>query len=312
MLRLIKGHDPLHPRFHMVVDEDGGGGGGGGGDDDADDAEGVETWHSKLPEDMRSDPSLVDFKDETEMIPMPLNVARSFINTKKLVGRDKIPMPKTTEEWDETYNRLGRPEAASQYNITAEGIEDDKLKEAFGGQVEWFKELAHKTGLSDAQAEAIWKGQLENSKKILEGTADGAEEIMRASEAELRATYGNNFEGKMVLMNRGIAELDSRVGGGLKDMIKGAGLAQHSKFVQAMVMVGEMMSEDLGLDKNTGGPAFDAGDLDNQISTLQASDEYLKANHPGHKVAVEKVANLMQIKHGKKPVDTLTRQSFVT
>ena len=44
----------------------------------------------------------------------------------------------------------------------------------------------------------------------------------------------------MVLMNRGITELDSRVGGGLKDMITDTGLAKHSKFVQAMVMVGIM------------------------------------------------------------------------
>ena len=44
------------------------------------------------------------------MISMPINVARSYINAEQLIGRDKIPIPKTPEEWDATYKRLGKPD----------------------------------------------------------------------------------------------------------------------------------------------------------------------------------------------------------
>ena len=132
-----------------------------------------------------------------------------------------------------------------------------------------------------------------------------------ASETDLRTAFGNNFEGKMVIMNRGIEELDRRVGGGLKETIKDLELARDAKFVKAMVMVGEMMSEDLGLDKLTGEPSMSAESLDEQMATVQASPAYRTATDPGHEVAVQRVAKLMQMKHGKQAVEPLTRQSFI-
>jgi len=282
--------NPLPLGFFKEGEGDGGAGGGAGGG-----GGGAETWHSKLPDDLKADPSLVDFKDEKEMIPMPINVARSYVNTKKLVGRDKIPMPKTPEEWDETYKRLGRPEAPTHYNVAVEGIEDPKLKEMLGNQLEWFKSAAHSVGLNDAQAQKLFKAYTEKSGETLKNIKQTGENSLREAEVELRTRYGNAFEGKMVLMNRGIEELDSRIGGGLKDLIKGVELSRHPAFIKAMVMVGEMMAPDMGLDKDTGGPAISAESLDEQIRTIQASPAYLKATDPGHQVAVDKVARLMQI-----------------
>ena len=273
---------------------------------------GGETWHAKLPEDMRADPSLIDFKDETEMVNMPINVARSYINTKKLVGRDKLPMPKTDEEWAETYNRLGRPEAASQYNLAVDETIPAPIRELVASEAEWFKTTAHALGLSDKQATSLFT---EYTKKTAASAAElrtGAETIQHESEAALRTEYGSSFEGKMVLMNRGIEALNAKVGGGLKDIISGAGLSRDTTFIKTMVMVGEMMAEDLGLDKVTGGPSIDAATLDEQIKTLQADKAYTTASDPAHSMTVAKVAKLMQVKHGNKPVDALTRSSFIT
>ncbi len=272
----------------------------------------LETWHAGLPEDLRDNPSLVDFKDETEMVSMPINVARSYVSTKKLVGRDKIPMPTTEEEWSDTYNRLGRPEAASQYDIEIDPNADAKVREALSNDVEWFKNAAHKAGLNARQTTALFSEYANRSSEAYATVNSNNENTMQESEAELRTLYGNNFEGKMVLMNRGLSELDQRIGGGLTDMIKATDLQSSPAFVKSMVMVGEMMAEDLGLDKMTGGPAVSAGDLDEQIATILTSDAYGNAQDPGHDVAVEKAAKLMQMKHGKTAVDTLTRTSFIT
>ena len=292
---------PLH-LWLCMKDGDGDGGGGGGNN---------ETWHTKLPDDLKADPSLIDFKDEENMVLMPVNVARSYVNTKKLVGRDKIPMPKTDEEWADTYNRLGRPEAASHYNLEMDGA-PEKLKEALTKNAEAFRGEAHKIGLSDKQANGLWKFYMTQSADALGDLDANVENAMREAETELRTTYGNSFEGKMVLMNRGIDELDHRVGGGFKELVTNAALSRNASFVKALVTVGEMMAEDLGLDKDTGGPATSMESLDEQIGSIQRSIVYTDAGDPGHAVAVEKVAKLMQQKFGRKPVDTLTRQSFVT
>lgn len=298
------GTDPLR---QFILDDDGGGGGGGGGNGDGD-----KTWHENLPEDIRADPSLVDFKDESEMISMPINVARSFIATKQLVGRDKIPMPKTKEEWDDTYNRLGRPEGPSLYNLTTDDIENSTVKEQMGNSLEWLRKTAHDMGLSDVQTKSFLQAHVTKMTEELKGVDVGLSVAMREAEKELRETYGNSFEGKMILMNRGLDELDSIVGGGLKDLIKASDFSKHPKFIRSMVTVGEMMAEDLGLDKHTGGTAVTPETIQGQIDTLTKSDAYLKADDPAHSDSVTKVANLMQQLHGKKPVDVMTRSSFVS
>jgi len=44
--------------LHSIADGDGAGGGAGGGDPPVDPPE---TWHSKLPEELKAEPSLADF-----------------------------------------------------------------------------------------------------------------------------------------------------------------------------------------------------------------------------------------------------------
>jgi len=266
-------------------------------------------WHGKLPEDIRTDPSLAQFKDETELIPMPINVARSFIATKALVGRDKIPMPKTEAEWNETYDRLGRPKTPELYTLAIPDSVVPKAKEILEKERPWFMKEAHAAGMSNAQAQALFsKYSVKMSTDL--GSLDGqVDALLQKSELDLRTTYGNNFEGKMILMNRG---LEAVGGKDLTALIKAfPQLAGHPVFIKSMVKLTEMMAEDLGLDKNTGGEVKSAVDLDSEIKTLQADAAYLDSRNPNHANVVSKVAKLMERKVGNTPVAAMDRHSFI-
>ena len=52
-------------------------------------------WKANLPEDIRNDTSLAPIKDIE-------GLAKSYVNAQKLIGRDKIPMPK--DENDPVWN----------------------------------------------------------------------------------------------------------------------------------------------------------------------------------------------------------------
>ena len=63
-------------------------------------------WRASLSDDIRHDPSLASIQDVN-------GLAKSFIHGQKMVGADKVVLPKedaSPEEMNEFYNRLGRPE----------------------------------------------------------------------------------------------------------------------------------------------------------------------------------------------------------
>lgn len=260
---------------------------------------GTETWHTKLPEDLRAEPSLVDFKDESEMIPMPVNVAKSFVHTKKLVGADVMKMPTTDDEWSEIYNKLGRPENHELYVLQpAEGV-NPKLLESLGKDASWFKETAHKMGLSDNQATKLFTEFSTRMSDKFNETENLAEQEGMNAEIQLRTEFGSTYDGKKVLMQRAMKEIG---GSEFLDLITATGVGKHPAFIRAMFKVGSMMAEDLGLDKSTGELIKEKSTIEEEIASITANKAYLDAKHPEHNSLVNKVAVLMQQLHGTKPV----------
>jgi hypothetical protein len=78
-------------------------------------------------------------------------LANSYANLEKLVGKDKVPMPKDdsdVEGWDRVYKALGRPDKPDAYQLpTPEGA-DPAFSKTAG---EWF----HEAGISQKQAQTI-------------------------------------------------------------------------------------------------------------------------------------------------------------
>jgi len=300
----------LSPLHSIEGDEGDKGGGGGGGEGDkggggeGDKGGGDETWHSKLPDELKAEPSLVDFKDESEMIPMPVNVAKSFVHTKKLVGADVIKMPATDEERMELYNKLGRPETDELYVLQAAADINPVIQKALDKDTSWFRKTAHELGLSDTQATALYAGFSKQMSDKHNETMKFAEQDGINTEIKLRTEYGTAYDGKKVLAQRAMQEIG---GPEFMNLINTSGINKNPAFIRAMFKVGDMMAEDLGLDKSTGILIQSKASVQEEISSLMAQKAYLDGAHPEHKSFVQKVATLTQQLHGVKPIpETVT------
>lgn len=168
----------------------------------------------------------------------PIELANGYRNLEKLLGGEKIPMPKgdaDAEGWARVYDALGRPKSADEYKLS---VPDDY------GDPEFAKSAAgkfHELGLSARQAQALtdWYNQ----------TQGGALEAMQAQQAQraeqdlqrLRHEWGTTWEENVELGRRAAREfgLDGdrlsaiENGMGTGEMMKflarvGRGLTEHS------------------------------------------------------------------------------------
>jgi len=256
-------------------------------------------WRANLPEDLQKEERLEKFKDESEMIQMPVNVVKSFIHADKMVGADTIKMPQTDDEWSNVYNKLGRPETHELYTFVPPKDINPALSESIGKDANWFKELAHKTGLNETQATALFE---EYAKRVSDGYTQITEQANTETlntEIQLRTEFGVTYDGKNILGDRALEKLG---GTPLVNFINHMGLEKHAEFKRLKFALGTMMAEDLGLDKTTGELIASKESIQEQIASLQAKKAYLDSTHVEHKVTLEKVTQLMQQLHGVKPV----------
>ena len=101
----------------------------------------TKSWKEAISEEFRNDPNIEKFTEIDAL-------AKSYINATKMIGQDKVAVPNknsTEDQWNEVYEKLGRPESADKYTLTAKSdvvpIEDAAIKK--------FAENAHKLGLNN-------------------------------------------------------------------------------------------------------------------------------------------------------------------
>jgi hypothetical protein len=105
------------------------------------------TWKEAISEEFRSDPNIEKFTEIDAL-------AKSYINATKMIGQDKVAVPNknsTEDQWNEVYDKLGRPESADKYslNVNSDVVPIDE------GSIKQFADNAHKLGLNQKQAEGI-------------------------------------------------------------------------------------------------------------------------------------------------------------
>ena len=73
-------------------------------------------WKSTLPEELKNDATLKNFNNVEDL-------AKTVVHQQKRLG-NTISIPKTDEEYNDVYTKLGRPEDASKYTVNEMGMEN--------------------------------------------------------------------------------------------------------------------------------------------------------------------------------------------
>ena len=228
------------------------------------------------------------------------NVLGSYHNLEKLMGADKAGRTITllgddasSEEHATFYNKLGRPEDASQYSVTLpEGSEDDT-------RLTMMRTKAHALGLTDEQFTGLAEADAEYLSNTIQQQQDTASISGADAEVALKKEWGAAYDLKVAGINLAAQKL-----GITEDQLKGL----HSSMgpVEAMKFVD-------GLNTKIGDHDFDGGEsvipnhktpdqARTELSELSMNKEFMGAwldrTHPGHKAAVEKKSALARLVSG--------------
>ena len=247
----------------------------------------AKTWKEAISEEFRNDPNIEKFTEIDAL-------AKSYINATQMIGKDKVAVPNknsTDDQWNEVYDKLGRPESADKYSLNAKSevvpIDEQAIKQ--------FAENAHQLGLNNKQAQGI----LEFYKNNMEGMAHQAkvdtETAQVQSEQQLRQEWGREFEsnikkaGALAKANMNPEILDMQLKDGMR-------LGDHPEIIKGFAKIAGMMSEDKIVSTESENVSSNT-DVETEISDIMNNKDgpYWNKSHPDHDKMVQQVYTLREM-----------------
>ena len=248
------------------------------------------SWYDGLPEGLRANPTVQNFKGKDIK-----DVVESFVNAEKLIGGSlRLPTDKDTPaerqaKLERVFTQLGRPEKPEGYKLDPPS--DDVGVKWDAKQVEAFKTVAHKLGLTQAQVEGL-----------------AAFDIQRTTAGQVDATAAYNecmstLEKDWGPASKQMLGLSRRTAAAYFNpetlaAIEASGLANNPQFVKDLASIGkELMEEGLivgareGMGEDGGVLALQA-ELDKTMNDPKHA--YWDKSNPGHEAAVLRMESLQR------------------
>ena len=253
----------------------------------------VAGWRDALEPDLRDNPALAKYED----VP---NLAKGFLEVQKLVGAKGNIRPgegATQEQMDAFHAGLGRPETVEGY-----GFADFKPPEVLNGF--WdeagmgkMADAMHGLGLTQAQASGLMTQFAEHQAETLGETINGMSAGKTAATEALQAKWGLAYEPKLNLAKRCLAEAAAAVGVSEADlagryMPDGKLFGNDPVMLEIFAMIGEGNTELAFVGGKGGRMTHTPEEAAAEISKIRASEAYMDARHPEHKVTMDKLTAL--------------------
>jgi len=250
-----------------------------------------DNWRDALPDDLKGDPSLKDYKPGKDGF---ASVIKTMISSQKMIGADKIAKPgkdSAPEVWDAFYEAAGRPKVAGDYALTVpEALKDVKLDEAKMGK---WKEIFHKAGISQGAFDTVLNEFLTTTHAeqtaMAQATALESETQLNALKTEWGdATKGNFNTASAVVAKFGGPEVQ-------KYMTE-SGLGNDPKLIKLFAAVGAAMMEDKNEGSGLGEFVTDKTRAQAEIKQLKGDSDFManltNRQAVGHSSALERWTNL--------------------
>ena len=176
----------------------------------------------QLPEQIRDHPSLQSINDVG-------NLGLSFVNAQRLIGADKLPLPKnpTEEDLSNIYSKLGRPDEPSGYALQADG---QTLSET---DVNTVSDIFHKLGLSKQQANGVIDYYKSSVQQTTEAMSKDAAQQKTEIEQKLKAEWGADYDAKVNEASKAVTDI---AGEELLSMVlqDGTKVGNHPAFIKRL------------------------------------------------------------------------------
>jgi|TARA_R100001129_G_scaffold109260_1_gene75014 hypothetical protein len=247
----------------------------------------VLNFKEMIPEEYKDEKSLQNFTTMNDFV-------KSYLSAQRLVGANKVAIPNkmaTDEDWEEVFNKLGRPTKPEDYKYS---FKEDEINQ---DQLKTFNETAYRIGLLPKQAERIIKFYNEMNTQQTADNQKVFEEKQAAAEVELKKEFGPTFNKrldqakKLAVETLGNDMLNNTI---MKD---GSRLGDNVEVIKAFSMLADKLSEDEIIKGEASYTT--AKEIEKEIAELtEDGSPYWNKTHPNHKKTVDQVFKLREQLNG--------------
>ncbi len=256
-----------------------------------------------MPEDMGAEEANVDWTtdlgEHAELVAAkgwknPADVVKSYAHLERLVGSDRIAVPKAGDEdgFRNVMRKLGAPEEPKGYELAPpQSAPKGWYRE---DAADSFRALAHKANLTPAQARVLHDGWVGGLLETDQQQALAIERTHAKLDEDLRNDWGVDYDRKLELARRaarhfsGAEELDA-----LEASIGSPAL------VRLFARIGEHFDEDTLVGQGEGRFAASAAEARTEIGSLKQDPGFMAsladASHLGHADAKAKWRRLHEV-----------------
>lgn len=243
-------------------------------------------WYSSLPEDLRGDANITKYKSAEEL-------ARGHVSAVSMLGRDKIPMPKSDAEYLDVYKRLGMPETKDDYKF--EDVEYNVPENVYSKQEQEadrvaFRSWAHELGLTQKQASGLYDKFMKHQEGGMQNIDRRVNIEMAKCDDVMRQTWGEATEANLIVANRALTKF---FGKDVAEAVAASGLGRNFQFIQGLHALGSRSLDELGIDKR-GNSTRTPEQLQQEVGQLQAHPAYFDRSHPEHRQVNDQVLALLE------------------
>jgi hypothetical protein len=224
----------------------------------------------------------------------PVDILSSYRNLEKFAGGSKNLIELPGVDADETalnnfFNKLGRPEAPDKYGLKAPENADPEL-------VNWFKQNAHKAGLSEKQAATLFDAWNGMSGERMQAMQAQMREASEREITELKKEWGQAYDTQIDAGRRAAAALgyDEAKLGAIEDKLGTA------EMLRLFATLGSKMGEDSFEGGERTGSSFGVtpAAAKQQIADLKMDKNFMSEYLNGNPDAINKMKRLMESAHG--------------
>jgi murein L,D-transpeptidase YcbB/YkuD len=157
-------------------------------------------FRNLLSDEYKNHNSLQEYKDINGLVKSHIELSKMMGNSIRVPGDDA-----TEEQVNKFYSKLGRPDEADKYELST----PDKLPDGFqinDDGVKEFKELAHKLGLSNKQADSLRQHYLNQAMQAHESSYVSEEQQEAQFKEKGLEMFGDKFEQVIANTSKILAE----------------------------------------------------------------------------------------------------------
>jgi enamine deaminase RidA (YjgF/YER057c/UK114 family) len=209
--------------------------------------EGTSNWYDSLPDNLRSEPSVLKFKSVEDL-------AAGYVGLQKLMGHPKeklLVLPDDPNERSALAAKIaGYPEDPSSYDVPVpETVPADYRDPEKTPALGWFKGVAKELRIPPAVAGELYAKFIEYSSEVAK-QKEADDQKRQVEQFELvKQQWGQDFDRNAAAANRALAAIDrlleaSGHKGRLADVLEKAGLASEPTVVNAMLALSKFFRED--------------------------------------------------------------------